>query len=498
MPGKVYKPIKQGYAAYRKKNEILSDALTPVSPKEFYDDIFPDEDLERYNHPEDRKANMIIAYYAGCELVDDGKGGKKKKIRMRNEILWAGKSGLSRAMGAEFALCGMCTYSGRTRTAANAYKCYGFCFDIDGVGVEECKVMLMGIEKKVIPCPEYIVNSGHGLHLYYIFQNPVPLYPAVRERLQRLKLALTRIVWTNETSYFRSRPDDDRRDYVGIYQNFRMVGSCSKIGKGAARKKYTVTAYRWNTYTGARTTLAELNEYVDKKNRVPTDPDYSSWDFADEHMTLEACKAAYPEWYEKRIVQGKPADQWVCSRRLYNWWLRRIQEDDGARDGTRYACISVLFVFAIKCNVPKDIVMADALELVPIFDLRTVKPDNAFTVQDVAAASKFYRKSYARYSIKAIELKTHIQLKRNKRNGRPQALHLAGARALQKINDEFNGTNWREGNGRPKGSGTKQQQVQAWRAAHPGGKKADCVRDTGLSKPTVYKWWNAAAPASCQ
>ena len=21
------------------------------------------------------------------------------------------------------------------------------------------------------------------------------------------------------------------------------------------------------------------------------------------------------------------------------------------------------------------------------------------------------------------------------------------------------------------------------------GKKADCIRDTGLSKPTVYKWW---------
>ena len=133
--------------------------------------------------------------------------------------------------------------------------------------------------------------------------------------------------------------------------------------------------------------------------------------------------------------------------------------------------------------------MADALELVPIFDLRTVKPDNAFTVQDVAAASKFYRKSYARYSIKAIELKTHIQLKRNKRNGRPQALHLAGARALQKINDEFNGTNWREGNGRPRGSGVKQQQVQSWRAAHPDGRKIDCERETGLSRHTVLKWW---------
>lgn len=34
--------------------------------------------------------------------------------------------------------------------------------------------------------------------------------------------------------------------------------------------------------------------------------------------------------------------------------------------------------------------------------------------------------------------------------------------------------NWREGNGRPKGSGTK----------------ADCIRMTGISKSTVLKWWD--------
>ena len=38
----------------------------------------------------------------------------------------------------------------------------------------------------------------------------------------------------------------------------------------------------------------------------------------------------------------------------------------------------------------------------------------------------------------------------------------------------------------------KQAQVQEWRAAHPGGSKADCIRDTGLTKPTVYKWWDVA------
>lgn len=39
-------------------------------------------------------------------------------------------------------------------------------------------------------------------------------------------------------------------------------------------------------------------------------------------------------------------------------------------------------------------------------------------------------------------------------------------------------------NGRP----DKQKIVEEWQATHIG-TKADCIRDTGLSKPTVYKWW---------
>ena len=62
-----------------------------------------------------------------------------------------------------------------------------------------------------------------------------------------------------------------------------------------------------------------------------------------------------------------------------------------------------------------------------------------------------------------------------------------GARAIQKINDEVNGTDWREGNGRK----PKREIVEEWLLSHPDGKKADCIRETGLSKPTVYKWWKS-------
>lgn len=35
----------------------------------------------------------------------------------------------------------------------------------------------------------------------------------------------------------------------------------------------------------------------------------------------------------------------------------------------------------------------------------------------------------------------------------------------------------------------KSKIVEEWQRQHPDGKKADCIRETGLSKPTVYKWW---------
>jgi hypothetical protein len=48
-------------------------------------------------------------------------------------------------------------------------------------------------------------------------------------------------------------------------------------------------------------------------------------------------------------------------------------------------------------------------------------------------------------------------------------------------------TTWNKvGNGRH----NKAAEVAKWRADHIDGKKADCIRDTGLDKKTVYKWWD--------
>ena len=74
---------------------------------------------------------------------------------------------------------------------------------------------------------------------------------------------------------------------------------------------------------------------------------------------------------------------------------------------------------------------------------------------------------------------------KNKRNYRPQALHLARIRKMQEV--DYPDGEWRNKDGRPI---TKDKVVIAWRQQHPSGNKADCIRDTGLSRPTVAKYWN--------
>ena len=116
----------------------------------------------------------------------------------------------------------------------------------------------------------------------------------------------------------------------------------------------------------------------------------------------------------------------------------------------------------------------------------TVTEDNAFTEEDVESASRMYVQDSIDCPISFIEEKCGIHIERTKRNGRKRAEHI---KYMNFVRDELNGNkNWREGAGRPVGT-DKSEIVKQWRAEHPDGKKADCIRDTGLTKPTVYKWW---------
>ena len=88
------------------------------------------------------------------------------------------------------------------------------------------------------------------------------------------------------------------------------------------------------------------------------------------------------------------------------------------------------------------------------------------------------------FPLKDIEKLTNIRIERNKRNGRKQDQHIKIMNAIRDI-EHPNGS-WINKEGAP----TKQSIVQKWKLENPEGTKYQCVKDTGLSKNTVKKWWN--------
>ena len=147
----------------------------------------------------------------------------------------------------------------------------------------------------------------------------------------------------------------------------------------------------------------------------------------------------------------------------------------------------MLAFYGIKCDIPEDEVLTDALELLPMFDDISDDEHNRFTKRDVLDAMNMYQENYVTYSRAEVERVSGISVPPNKRNGRKQEQHIKIMNAIRDI--EHPDGEWRNKEGRPKGSSQQKKLVEEWQKSHPDGKKADCIRDTGLSKPTVYSWW---------
>lgn len=464
---------------YREKNRYLVEEYPEVTASEFYQSIFPFDTMERKYDPFRRFSNPIFTY----RTAEYSEKEQKKVAFFHNEVVYSDhfEESLALTQKNDLALCSCCSYSGRRKLAKNAFRCHGFIIDLDGVGLRQLQNFFGWVEQlEKIPRPTYVVNSGNGVHIYYIFENPVPLYPNVTQHLQNLKHGLTDWVWNKETSTYPIK----ERQHQGIYQAFRMVGSCTKLAHDyKAPERYLVRAFR----TGPPVTIEYLNRFVSEEFKCPENPDYSSWEWVDgEHYSLAECQLRYPDWYQRRIIDKEPPNQWHCNRALYDWWYRTIQNLDNVKDGNRYHCISMLYVYAQKCMLAKELVDADAMNLLDEYNGLTMREGNDFTVQDIKDAAKFYNPKFARMTKKEIERRTGIRMPDGaKRNGRKQISHLERARAVQDI--DYPDGSWRNKDGRP----SKQMIVQEWREKHPRGRKVDCIKETGLSKPTVYRWWDA-------
>ena len=377
----------------------------------------------------------------------------------------------------EFAIMSPVTYVGRNNSYRNARYLYAFAIDLDGVSIHEVRALLRGMTTGVYPVANIIVNSGHGVHVYYLLESPVAMYETRLKLLNKMKAGLTRIVWLVSTL--------DTPQVQSVVQGFRLPGTKTKFGK-------PIRAF-WNSSAPLHT-LDELNSFLgiyklsdeeigQLKDRHPHNP---------ARVRLAEAKERWPEWYASRVIgRNRVGKKWNINRGLYDWWLGKLRDGSEVTVHHRYWCVLTLVVYAVKCGIPREEVLNDALALVPAFDRKTETVDNPFSEDDVRDAMRAYDEQYCKWPLRVIETTTGIRIERSKRNGRNREAHI---KLMNFVRDSITHTDkdWRKGNGRKSVEIT----VREWQQQHPGCKnKSLCARETGLTRPTVHRWWDDALSA---
>lgn len=483
-------------------------------PLAFYRDVFPEGFLqERWAEGErrsefDGKPNAIALKF-GPKTRKQLVKGKKVDVPVIERLTVTddleGVSALVKASIAENAPVYMAPVSwyGRNNKAANARFLHAFAVDLDGVTPAKLGSVLKQMrnghdpanEKWVsMPQASYIVMSGRGLHLYYLLDRPVPLIPAVVPFLQQLKRRLTDVVWTDYTS----EDGNEGRQYQGIYQGFRMPGTTTRLnGRGADAKdanKYEALAFMYapdGASEPRRVTLDYLVDYCGIRGKEIPGELHRILETKGGRTPIAEAKERWPEWYERRIVQGEEKEGYDTNRGAYESWLSRI-EDEAVVHG-RYFAVLALVAYAVKCNVPLEDLERDAYALVPALDKLSDDPGNRFTDYDVACALSAYGSNDLRfwkneYMCRRAKIAPH----ENKHNGRPQGEHLKIARFARDLNyDEPGG--WGNKNGAP----TKRDDVRIYAAFHPEASQRAIAKALGVSPTTVNKWLKPdASPAT--
>lgn len=441
--------------------KIADKGYKSVCAIDLYDDIFG-QHLEEHRLPADYRSGE----YGGIAVERVPADGKKKYIGRRTTITEGNMELYDLIDHSEnFCMIAPVSYIGKQRTNKNARYLFALVIEIDDIepknGIDE---LFYSWERDTMPMPKptYVVCSGSGLHLYFVFEQPLPLFQSMFEKLSETKKYFTTLFWNKyvTNSY-------DKIQYESVNQPFRCVGTITKSGK----------AYVMAFQTGNKVTIEYFNKYLPKDKQMTSV--YTS------SLSLAEAKKLYPEWYQRRIVNKNSRDCWHRHEGIYYNWIEKMKT--GAAVGHRYNCLENLCSLAVQCNIAPEQVEKDCRALAQELEKLTVKEDNHFTEYDVLCALRTYHnaddRAYRR-RIEHIAKKTGIPLTPNKRNGRKQKTHLKIARfTLSMLNEE-------QEKGL-QGRHDKSEIVLEWRKNHPNGKKVDCIRDTGLTKPTVYKWWDA-------
>lgn len=457
----------------------LSERFPEVTPMEFYRDLFPAGSLASAPHdgPEPYPRGTYNGVLVRVLKTDDGSSKAERHFvldpleNVRSVLVADGVLGAP--MVHDF--LSPVSYSGRRPLLSAAHELFALTFDLDGVavndgdpvGLKDLLYQMSDVEGRpaLLPTPTYLVSSGTGLHLYYMLDEPLRLWPNVVEHLSEMRYALTKRLWNRYVTDLH-----DRRQFEGVVQAFRMVGSRAKDGV------HHVRAFR----TGGRASIDELNEFVPEPCRVTPE-------IREATHTLAEARELWPEWDPdwRRKATAAPRSPWRVKRDLYDWWCRRVESGEPF-EGNRYWCVFVAACYAAKCpEVTYEELEAWAHRVRPMLDRVTTRDDNHFTDADVQAALAAYGNPLSvKLRRDKVAEKTQLPMPVNKRNGRKLDQHVAYLNSLRKMRRDVLGEDEYKNSGRP----TKADEIRFFAIEHPDASHSEIARVLGVSRPTVIKW----------
>lgn len=455
--------------------DYLSERYSEADPEAFYRDLFPSGRLGSRKYESGAYNGVLVRV-----LRRDGEPERAERHLITDDLSdIATTATIAQSFGGEFDIVSPVSYAGRRPMLDRAHELFALVFDLDGVKVEDGEPVgladllyqmadVPGVRPPLLPTPTYIVSSGTGLHLYFILDEPIRLWPNVCEAMRLFRNDLTRRCWNPYVTDLSKEPQLE-----SVVQGFRMVGSMAKDGEQVVR------AFR----VGRRVSMDYMNRFVSEGARVPESVLGTSY-------TLDEARELWPEWDPewRRKAAAAPETPWRVKRDLFDWWCRRVEAGE-PYDGNRYWCIFVAACYAAKCpDVTYEELEAWAHRVRPILDAKTVKPHNHFTEQHVQDALAAYGNPISvKLRRDKVAEKTQLPMPMNKRNGLKQNQHLYLARRRKQDMKEI-GLPMKRGEGRPRGSGIKRDLIRSYAVDHPAANHSEIAAALGVSRPTVIKW----------
>lgn len=368
-----------------------------------------------------------------------------------------------------------------------------FVLDIDKLRPSHLQRFFRLFEEGRLLTPTFIANSGSGVHFYYVLDQMVKCDSGQNEANNLIAEEIYRRLYDDVKE--KEKWKDAQRHWLG--QDYRVVNSKTKFQQTSRIFK-----------TGELYTFDQLIQHYDVKidperhyaskamvkyaSNIARELNLDPPDFSHARETYAFIRDHKDAAYQKREARRqerrlKAAKKGRNSSKTVTWYRNTFNYMmDHTMPGYRFSSMKALAIIAFKEQVPRDVFVADIRDLTAYWEVFDWKGDK-FNTKNADAIIRLFDNgaTYSNTSSKTLEEWLGYGFRRigNKRNGRKQKDHLARARVLQDFDDP-NGS-WRNKEGAP----TKKEIVDAWQRDHPYGKKADCIRDTGLSRPTVKKWW---------